>query len=285
MEQLENINFINGKWVNGNKKIIGPLCHGSWMGSPVFDGARSLKGYAPDLHEHCKRIIRSAKAMLMNPPVSADYIFNLAIEGIKKLGVNEDIYIRPLIWAEKSMGLLRCDPDSTNFCLSIIKMPMPKDKDFTACTTDYTRPTLKSAPTDAKAACLYPNGARAMNTASKKGYDNAVILDPNGNIAEFASSNLFIVKNGVVKTPLDNGTYLAGITRNTAIKLFSNMNIKVEEENLRIEDLYNADEILSTGNFGKIMFIKKLDHMHFNKCEFFNKLNNAYQEYSIDFKI
>ena len=73
MKQLENINFIDGKWVKGNKKIIGPLSHGSWMGSP-FDGARCFDGLAPDLNEHCKRIIKSAKAMLMKPKITSEEI-------------------------------------------------------------------------------------------------------------------------------------------------------------------------------------------------------------------
>ncbi len=285
MKQLENINFIDGKWIKGNKKIIGPLSHGSWMGSPVFDGARCFDGLAPDLNEHCKRIIKSAKAMLMKPKITSEEIFELSLEGIKKFGKKKDIYIRPLIWAEDSMGLLRCDPDSTRFCLSIINMPMPSDKGFTACTSKYTRPTKLSAPTDAKAACLYPNGARAMNEAYKKGYENAVICDPFGKIAEFASSNLFIVKDDVLFTPKDNGTYLAGITRRTIINLCKLNGIKIEETDLSKDDLYSADEILSTGNFGKVMYIKKLDDLEFRAGKMFKKLNKLYTDYSKNFEI
>ena len=124
MKQLETISYVENKWVKGNPKVIGPLSHGSWMGSPVFDGGRCFDGFAPDLNLHCDRIIKSAKAMMMEPNISAEEIYNISISGIKKLGKNKDLYIRPLIWAEDSMGLLRCDPQSAKFCVSIIEMPM-----------------------------------------------------------------------------------------------------------------------------------------------------------------
>ena len=105
MKQLKTINFFEDKWVDNNPTIIGPLSHGSWMGSPVFDGGRCFDGFAPDLMEHCERVIRSAQAMLMNPPLSSVEIYEIAKIGIKKLGREKDLYIRPLIWAEDSMGL------------------------------------------------------------------------------------------------------------------------------------------------------------------------------------
>ena len=285
MKQLETINFFEDKWVEGNPRIIGPLSHGSWMGSPVFDGGRCFDGLAPDLMEHCERVIRSAKAMLMNPPISSTKIFDVAQIGIKKLGKKKDLYIRPLIWAEDSMGLLRCDPNSAKFCISIIEMPMPNEEGFSACITKYTRPTILSAPTDAKAACLYPNGARAMQYAFEKGFDNAIILDPLGNIAEFASSNLFSVINGELYTPEDNGTFLAGVTRKRVLELCKTLGITVHECKLTIEMLLNSSEIFSTGNYGKIMHLNKLDEKKFKPGVFFKKIKKAYWDYSNNFII
>ncbi len=285
MKQLKTINYFDGKWVEDNPKIIGPLSHGSWMGSPVFDGGRCFEQFAPDLMEHCERVIRSSKAMLMNPPVSAEEIFDISMMGIKKLGKKKDLYIRPLIWAEDSMGLLRCDPNSAKFCISVIEMPMPGDEGFSACITKYTRPTILSAPTDAKAACLYPNGARAMQYAFEKGFNNAVILDPLGNIAEFASSNLFSVIDGELYTPQDNGTFLAGVTRKRVLELCKNLDIKVNECKLTIEMLLNSSEIFSTGNYGKIMHLNKLDKKKFKPGVFFKKIKKAYWDYSNNFII
>ena len=124
-----------------------------------------------------------------------------------------------------------------------------------------------------------------MNEAYKKGYENAVVLDPFGKVAEFASSNLFIVKDDVLFTPKDNGTYLAGITRKTIINLCKIHNIQIEEKDLNKDDLYSADEILSTGNYGKVMYIKKLDHLEFKCGKMFKKLNEIYIDYSKNFEI
>ena len=285
MKQLKTINFFEDKWVDNNPRIIGPLSHGSWMGSPVFDGGRCFDGFAPDLMEHCERVIRSAQAMLMNPPTSSVEIYEIAKIGIKKLGREKDLYIRPLIWAEDSMGLLRCDPDSAKFCISIIEMPMPTEEGFSACITKYTRPTALSAPTDAKAACLYPNGARAMQYAFENGFDNAVILDPLGYIAEFASSNLFSVINDEVYTPEDNGTFLAGVTRKRVLELCKALGIVVHECKLTVEMLMNSSEIFSTGNYGKVMHLNNLDGKLFESGKFFKKIKKAYWDYSSNFKI
>lgn len=285
MKQLKTINYYDNKWVEGNPSIIGPLSHGSWMGSPVFDGGRCFDGFAPDLIDHCQRVIKSAEAMLMVPPISSEQIFEIAIDGIKKLGKDKDLYIRPLIWAEESMGLLRCNPYSAKFCISIIEMPMPEEKGFSACMTNFTRPTVLSAPTDAKAACLYPNGARAMQFASEKGFENAIILDPFGNIAEFASSNLFAVIDGEVLTPEDNGTFLAGVTRKRTLQLFETLGINVKECKLSKKMLNNASEIFSTGNYGKIMNLNNLDGKEFKPGKFYKIIKEAYWDYSSEFKI
>ncbi len=285
MKQLKSINFFEDQWIDDNPKLIGPLSHGSWMGSPVFDGARCFNGMAPDLMEHCARIIRSSKAMLMNPEVTPEKIYEISKIGIKKLGVKKDIYIRPLIWAEDSMGLLRCDPNSTNFCISIIEMPMPSESGFSACTTKFTRPTALSAPTDAKAACLYPNGARAMQYAYENGFDNAIIMDPFGYVAEFASSNIFSVINSEVYTPEPNGTFLAGITRKTVLKLLRDMNVVVHECKLSLEMLKCSSEIFSSGNYGKVMYLNNLDGKKFKSGHIYKKVKKAYWDYSRDFKI
>ena len=96
---------------------------------------------------------------------------------------------------------------------------MPGEQGFSACFSSFARSWSNMAPTDAKASCLYPNGQRAIRDAANRGFDNAIMLDGDGNIAEFATSNLWIAKNGVVSTPVDNGTFLNGITRRRVLAL------------------------------------------------------------------
>jgi branched-chain amino acid aminotransferase len=109
------------------------------------------------------------------------------------------------------------------------------------------------APTDAKASALYANSTRAMRDAKARGFDQAVMLDAAGNVAEFASSNLFLVTHdGALVTPVANGTFLAGITRARVIALLGKAGVKVEERSVKPEELETAREIFSTGNYGKV---------------------------------
>ena len=117
---------------------------------------------------------------------------------------------------------------------------MPGEQGFSACFSSFARSWSNMAPTDAKASCLYPNGQRAIRDAANRGFDNAIMLDGDGNIAEFATSNLWIVKNGVVSTPVDNGTFLNGITRRRV--RCSADGVEVQERSLTRADVESADE-------------------------------------------
>ena len=279
MQQLKTWTFFDGKWLEGNPKFIGPLSHGSWMGSPVFDGARIFDGYAPDLMLHCERVVKSAEAMLMKSPVSAEKIYELTKTGAKKFG-SEDLYVRPLIWAEESMGLLRCNPDSAKFCLSVIEMPLPDDSGLSACISSFKKPDASSAPTDAKAACLYPNGARAMQEAISRGFQHAIMLDQNLKVAEFASANLFIVKDEVILTPKATGCFLAGITRSRVITLAKENGLKVVETDIEVDDVLNADEVFSTGNYSKLSYFNKIENKRMERGEIYKQLREIYFEFS-----
>ena len=109
------------------------------------------------------------------------------------------------------------------------------------------------APTDAKASCLYPNSTRALREARDRGFDNAVVCDSAGLVAEFATANIFhVTQDGKVVTPAPNGTFLAGITRARVIDLLSREGVKVEERAVKPSELDTAKEIFNTGNFGKV---------------------------------
>ena len=108
------------------------------------------------------------------------------------------------------------------------------------------------APTGAKASCLYPNVARSVAEAGEKGFDTAVVLDPDGNVAEFAYANLFMVRDGVAHTPAPNGTFLDGITRQRVVALLREAGLTVRERTIAFDDLLDADELFGTGNYYKV---------------------------------
>ena len=135
-----------------------------------------------------------------------------------------------MYWAERAGPMaLPGDPESTRFALTLYDAPMRKPDGFSVTLSPFKRPTIECAPVDAKAGCLYPNNARAMFEAKSRGFDNCLVCDMLGNVAELANSNVFMGKDGVVFTPVPNGTFLNGITRQRIIKLMREAGISVVE--------------------------------------------------------
>ncbi len=214
---MKALHYIDGKWLEGNPMIFGALTHAAWMASVVFDGARAFEGITPDLDLHCERLIESAKAFGLKPVVSAGETLEIALDGVSRFENGAALYIRPMFWAED--GFVIPDPESTRFCCTLYESQMPEATGFSVCISSFRRPLYCMAPTDTKAACLYPNSARALREAADKGFDNAVVLDGLGNVAELATANLWMAKDGAAHTPIANGTFLNGITKQRVAKL------------------------------------------------------------------
>ncbi|HEY0421214.1 MAG TPA: branched-chain amino acid aminotransferase [Acetobacteraceae bacterium] len=242
--------WYDGRWTDENPKLTGPADHAFWQSSIVFDGARAIAGLAPDLDLHCQRAIRSALALGLEPTLSATEIQALAIEGIRRFPRDAVLYIKPVFFA--AGGGIAMSSARTDFVLHLFEAPLPAQAGFSATLSPLRRPAPEMAPTDAKAAGLYPNSDRATREANNRGFDHAVMRDPWDNIAEFAFANLMIARNGRVLTPAANGTFLAGITRRRVLTLLTEAGIEAAEATLTVQDLHDADEIFSTGNYGKI---------------------------------
>lgn len=246
--------FVDGQWHDGNPGLIGPRSHAMWLGSSVFDGARWFEGVAPDLDRHCERVNRSAEGLGLKATMAADEIVRLTHEGLQDFDGKTAVYIRPMYWAEDGgyMGV-PADAATTRFCLCLYESPMIASSGFTLGVSPFRRPTPETMPTLAKAGCLYPNNGRAIMEAKSRGFDNALVLDMLGNVAETGTSNLFMVKDGVVFTPVPNGCFLNGITRQRIIALLREAGREVVETTLTVAQFRDADEIFSTGNHSKVV--------------------------------
>jgi branched-chain amino acid aminotransferase len=274
--------FFEGAWHPGNVRIMGPRTHGAWLGSTVFDGARAFEGVTPDLDLHLARVNRSAGALGLEPVVAAEAWHDLVREGLRRFDPEAALYIRPMYWAEEGMvgGGVLFDPDSTNWCLCLYEAPMPVPGRSAVTLSPYRRPTAESAPVDAKAGCLYPNGARALAEARSRGFQNALVRDALGNVAEFANANAFLARDGIVYTPAANGTFLAGITRGRIIALLRQAGVTVVETTLTYADFAGADEIFSAGNFSKVMPVTAIDGRELQPGPFYRKARELYWEYA-----
>lgn len=243
--------YFNGTWSEGNTPLFGAMDHSVWLGSSVFDGARSIRRQIPDLRLHLQRVVQSSERLGLTCPVGVDAMMALCREGILRFPPEAELYIRPLVFGTD--GLLIPVTEKSAFALTLFDAPMPPFTGFSACLSPLLRPDPLVAPTDAKASCLYPNTTRALRDAKDRGFDNAVICDGAGNVAEFATSNIFLVtESGGVVTPIPNGTFLAGITRARVIALLAAAGINTEERSVKPAELDTAREIFNTGNFGKV---------------------------------
>ncbi|HEX8614768.1 MAG TPA: branched-chain amino acid aminotransferase [Telluria sp.] len=245
------LTYFKGQWAEGNVPLFGAMDHSVWLGSSVFDGARAIRGQLPDLRLHLQRVVHSAERLGLQCPLTVDEMEALVREGVAKFPADAELYVRPLVFGAE--GFLVPVPDKSGFALTLFDAPMPPFTGFSACLSTLCRPDARMAPTDAKASALYANTTRAIREASARGYENAVVLDSDGNVAEFATSNLFLVTpEGTVVTPVPNGTFLAGITRARVIGLLAEAGVAVEERSVHPDELLTALEIFNTGNYGKV---------------------------------
>lgn len=281
-EEKHILTFHQGQWMQGNVPVLGSADHGSWLGTPVFDGARYFDGVSPDLALHCERVNRSATSLGMRPTLSSESMVELVGDGLKRFTSDAAVYIRPMYWSTAhGDGFIDADPDSTDFCLCLIQMPMP-DRDVSArlTTTRFHRPTLDVATVNAKAACLYPNNARMIREAITRGFTNALVCDAIGNVAETATSNIFMVRDGEAFTPVPNGCFLNGITRQRIIQLLRENSIKVHETTLSFEDFHNADEVFMSGNMTKVTPVSAFDDTQYETGRVTSLARDAYMDWA-----
>jgi branched-chain amino acid aminotransferase len=245
------LTYFNGQWNEGNVPLYGAMDHSLWLGSSVFDGARAMRGKLPDLRPHLERVVASSEKLGLRCPLSVDEMEALVREGVAKFPADAELYIRPLVFGTD--GFLIPVPEASQFALTLFDAPLPPFAGFSACLSTLRRPQPSMAPTDAKASALYANSTRAMREAKARGFDQAIVMDAEGNVAEFATSNLFMVaQDGAVVTPALNGTFLAGITRARVIALLASSGVQVDERTVTPSELLTAREIFSTGNYGKV---------------------------------
>jgi len=274
--------YFEGTWQQGDVPIMRAADHGSWLGSTVFDGARYVNGIAPDLEAHCARVNRSAEALMITPTVSTEEMVQIAWDGLKSYSKDAAVYIRPMYWALDGDYLAVVPKEnSTGFAMCLEEIPMaPPEASTTLTRTRFRRPVLEDAVVNAKAGCLYPNNARMLAEARSKGFGNALVADALGNVAETATSNVFMVKDNEVFTPIANGTFLAGITRARHIKNLRDNGIVVHETVLSFDDFHGADEVFLSGNMMKVTPVTGFDDTKYEVGSMTRRVREMYWDWA-----
>ena len=276
------LTYFNGTWHTGNVPIINAADHGAWLGSNVFDGARYFNGVAPDLLAHCQRVNNSAKALMLKPSVEANDMVEIIWEGLKQYEADAAVYIRPMYWAiDGDLTAIVPNQESVGFSICLEQIPLaPESKTVSLTKTKFRRPVLEDAVVNAKAGCLYPNNARMLVEARSKGFSNALVTDAMGNVAETATANIFMVKDGEVFTPIPNGTFLSGITRARHISNMNAAGIKVHEIVLTYADFESADEIFMSGNMNKVTAVTAFEDFQFQIGSVTKKVRDLYWDWA-----
>ena len=274
--------YFNGTWHEGDAHIMGAADHGAWLGTTVFDGARMVNGLTPDLDKHCARVNASAQALMITPTVSTDDMVAIVHEGLALYPKGAPVYIRPMYWAiDGDPTAIVPSPDTTGFAICLEEIPFaPATATTTLTTTRFRRPVLESSVVNAKAGCLYPNNARMLAEARSKGFANALVADALGNVAETATANVFLVKDGVVQTPVANGTFLSGITRARHIANMHADGIEIHETTLGFDDFRRADEVFLTGNMSKITPVTAFDDVAYQAGPMTKRLREMYWDWA-----
>jgi branched-chain amino acid aminotransferase len=259
--------WMNGKLVPFKNAKVHVLTHALHYSTAVFEGIRCYD--TPNgsaifrLPEHVDRFFNSAKMYGMKMRYSKKQISNAIIKTVKASGLKE-CYIRPL--AYYGYGTMGLTPTLNKVDVSIAcwkwKMGESKAGKFSGAKckiSKWIRIDSKSQPMQSKSAANYSNAALARVEALKSGYDEAIMLNNKGNVAEGSAENIFVVKNGIIKTPPLDADILNGITRNSVIQLIKKERIKLIEKNITVNELLKADEVFMTGTAAEVKSVTKID--------------------------
>ncbi|EDM44544.1 branched-chain amino acid aminotransferase [unidentified eubacterium SCB49] len=256
--------FLDGKWlkaIDGKTNLYSQTLH---YGSGVFEGIRSYKTDEGTsifkAREHYERLHYSAEKMHIKLNYSVDELIAFTYELLKKNNL-EDAYIRPLVYLGQNMSLQPTEEVHVMLCAWEWGRYLG-DAQLNLMTSSFQRPNPKSCFVQAKVSGHYTNSILATTEAKQKGFDEALLLDINENVAEGPGANFFFEKDGKLYTcPL--GNILAGITRQTIFELAETLGYEVVEKFFKVEEVYDADGAFYTGTAAEVAAIGSLDNHKF----------------------
>ena len=259
--------WMDGKLVDWQDAKVHVLTHALHYGSGLFEGIRAYetpKGAGIfRLTDHIKRLFRSAQVYMIEIPFSLDQLVDAAKETVRVNGLKE-CYIRPLVY--HGYGEMGLNPMYAPVNVSIAVWPWGTylgeealENGARLMISSWRRPDPNVLPAKAKATGQYINSGLAKVEAIKAGYDDAIMLSPDGVVAEGTGENLFIVRDGVLITPPESSGILMGITRDSVMTIARDLGFDLIEQKLVRSDVYTADEVFLTGTAAEITPVREVD--------------------------
>jgi len=262
-------------WFNGELKPwreadLHVLSHGLHYASCVFEGERVYNGKVFKLTEHSERLIESGRVLGFDVPYSVEEIDNATLEAIKANDIT-DGYVRPVAWRGSEM--MGVSAQQTKINVAIACWPWPsyfspeaRLKGIRLKISPWKRPAPDTAPTKSKAAGLYMICTLSKHEAEAEGYDDALMLDWRGQVAEATGANIFLVQDGVLHTPTPD-CFLDGITRRTIIDLAKRRGLEVVERAIQPEEFANTQEVFLTGTAAEVTPVRQIGEWTFTPGE------------------
>jgi branched-chain amino acid aminotransferase len=265
-DDRDGVIWYNGKLVDWREAKFHVLSHALHYGSSVFEGQRAYGGKIFKLHEHSERLIASGKILGFENPYTADELDAAAVEVVKANGL-VDAYVRPVAWRGSEMMGVATKGTKIHVAIAAWEWPAyfsneVRMKGLRLEFAKWRRPAPDTAPTASKAAGLYMIASMCKDTSMKNGYDDALMLDYRGQVAEATGANIFFYKNGELHTPTPD-CFLDGITRRTAMSLAKKRGLKVIERSIMPEEMANFEQAFLTGTAAEISPLSEIGDYKF----------------------
>ncbi len=272
--------WMDGEIVPWRDAKIHILTHGLHYASSVFEGERAYGGNIFLCQEHSERLIHSAKLIDMKMTMSADDL-NKAKYEILNTNKLTDAYIRPIAWRGSEQLGISAQATKTHVAIACWEWPSyfgeeAREKGISLMTSKWRAPMPDTATTSSKTAGLYATHTMSKHAAEAKGYTDSLMLDYRGLVAEATGANLFMVKDGTIKTP-DPDCFLNGLTRQTVIKLAKEQNIPLEICQITPDELKRADEVFLTGTAAEVTAVGKIDDTTYKVGPITRQLREVYE--------
>ena len=261
--------YMNGEYVDMAKASIPVRTHAFLYGTAVFEGIRAYWNeeekqlYVFRAKEHYERLLRSAKIMYMESPYTVEEYCKITVDLMKKNNYKEDAYMRPTLYksAQKVGPGLFDNPDSFMIISNKMGDYIDTSKGLSVCVSSWRRNSDNAIPPRAKVAGSYANAALIKTDAHNAGFDDAVVLDEQGQVTEGSAMNLFLIQNGKLVTTMKTDNILVGVTRNTIMELAKDvLGLEVEERAIDRTELYISDEAFYCGTGAQVSPIVEIDH-------------------------
>ena len=274
--------WFDGNLVEWKDAKLHILTHGLHYASSVFEGLRVYDGSIFKLNEHTERLFYSASRLGFKIPYSVNEINEFCKEVVKIQNI-ENGYVRPLAWRGSEMMAVSAQKNTIHVAIAAWEWgsyfdPKIKINGIKLDISKWQKPAPNSIPWDAKGAANYVINTLSKHSAEEKGFNDSMMLDYQGNIAEATGANVFFIneEQTEIYTPIAD-SFLNGITRRTIIEIAKSINIKVIEKKIKLEDLSSFKGSFLTGTAAELTPVSQIGEYHFTVLDLIGKLSDLFQ--------